>query len=86
MLSERRVQALWMLLQGTIGGLVVASDIRWKWAPDPRVPLVMGVWIAYGATLGLTRIGVRLLERRRDQRRRRQQRAPRQILPGLPRE
>jgi hypothetical protein len=41
---------MWFLFQGSIIFAVVASNIRWKWTPNPYLAGFIGVGLAYGLT------------------------------------
>ena len=41
---------MWFLFQGSIIFAVVASNIRWKWTPNPYLAGLIGVGVAYGLT------------------------------------
>jgi hypothetical protein len=41
---------MWFLMQSAVVVAVVASNIRWKWTPNPFLAGLMGVGLAYGLT------------------------------------
>lgn len=41
---------MWLLFQGTIIFLVVASNIQWQWTPNGYLAAGLGIAAAFGAT------------------------------------
>ena len=42
---------MWYLLQSSIMFAVMASNIHWHWTPNGYVPALLGIGLAYLATL-----------------------------------
>ena len=45
---------MWFLIQSSIIFAVCASNIRWKWTPNPYLAGLTGVVLAYGVTVLLS--------------------------------
>jgi hypothetical protein len=48
------MQMMWRCFQAFIVGLVMCSNIRWHWTPNPYLAGLIGGFAAYLATLGIT--------------------------------
>jgi hypothetical protein len=48
---------MWWLLQSSIIFAVMASNIHWHWTPNGYLAGLIGVGLAYGATLVLSYLG-----------------------------
>jgi hypothetical protein len=42
---------MWYLLQSLIIFVVMASNIHWQWTPNGYIPALLGIELAYLATL-----------------------------------
>jgi hypothetical protein len=42
---------MWYLLQSLIIFVVMASNIHWQWTPNGYIPALLGIGLAYLATL-----------------------------------
>jgi hypothetical protein len=47
---------VWFLLQSSIIFAVCASNIHWHWTPNGYIPSLLGIGLAYLATLMVQRI------------------------------
>ena len=50
---------MWHLLQSLLIFAVVASNIHWQWTPNKYLPALLGIGLAYFATL----IGAKMVKR-----------------------
>jgi hypothetical protein len=53
---------MWFILQSTIIFAVCASNIHWHWTPNGYIPALLGIGLAYLATLLVQRIMLKYLE------------------------
>jgi hypothetical protein len=58
---------MWFLLQASIIFAVCASNIRWHWTPNGYLAGLIGVVVAYGATVLLSYITSLLKTKRTDE-------------------
>jgi hypothetical protein len=47
---------MWFLLQSSIIFAVCASNIHWHWTPNGYIPALLGIGLAYLATLLVQRV------------------------------
>jgi len=47
----------WQIFQGTVAGLVMASNVYWQWTPNGFLAAIIAGFAAYAATMSLLAIG-----------------------------
>jgi len=51
-----RVTAMWFLIQGLIIFAVCATNIHWRWTPNPYLPAFAGLLLAWLVTLAIVTV------------------------------